>query len=73
MQHYPKALNHKTACNIYAAECVSKVQSIISIIFSVIYGTVCLLHTRFSRDDHDNVYFIFLSSSNRKYESLTIV
>ena len=29
--------------------------------------------TRFSCDDRENVYFILLSSSNRKYESLTIV
>ena len=26
-----------------------------------------------ARDDHDSVYFILLSSSHRKYESLTIV
>ena len=38
-----------------------------------IYGAVCLQLTQFSCDDRENVYFILLSSSNRKYESLTIV
>ena len=38
-----------------------------------LYGAVCLQLTQFSCDDRDNVYFILLSSSNRKYESLTIV
>ena len=37
-----------------------------------LYGAVCLQLTQFSCDDRENVYFI-LSSSNRKYESLTIV
>ena len=38
-----------------------------------LYGAVCLQLTQFSCDDRNNVYFILLSSSNRKYESLTIV
>ena len=37
-----------------------------------LYGAVCLQLTQFC-DDRENVYFILLSSSNRKYESLTIV
>ena len=39
-------------------------------------GAVCLQLTQFAFDDSENVYFILLSSlssSNRKYESLTIV
>ena len=32
-----------------------------------------LQFTQLSCDDRENVYFILLSSSNRKYESLTIV
>ena len=54
---------------------VSKVQSSISIIFYLIYGAVCLQLTQFFCDDHENVCFILLSSSNRKYryELLTIV
>ena len=38
-----------------------------------LYGAVCLQLTQFSCDDRENEYFILLSSSNRKYESLTIV
>ena len=36
-----------------------------------LYGAVCLQLTQLSCDDRENVYFIL--SSNRKYESLTIV
>ena len=38
-----------------------------------LYGAVCPQLTQFSCDDRENVYFILLSSSNRKYDSLTIV
>ena len=61
------------ACQVYAAECVSKIKTILSIIFYSIYGAVCLQLTQFSCDDRENSYFILLSSSNRKYESLTII
>ena len=54
-------------------ECVFKIKTILSIIFYSIYGSVCLQLTHFSCDDRENVYLILLSSSNRKYESLTIV
>ena len=47
---------------------VSKIKTILSIIFRSIYGVLCLQFTQFSCDDHENVYFILLSSSNRKYE-----
>ena len=73
MQTYLKALNYWNARQVYDAECVSKIKTIISIIFYSIYGAVCLQLTEISCDDHENVYFILLSSSNRKYESLTIV
>ena len=73
MQTYLKALNYKNACQVYDAECVSKIKTILSIIFYSIYGAVCLQLTQFSCDDRENVYFILSSSSNRKYESLTIV
>ena len=36
-----------------------------------LYGAVCLQLTQFC-DDRENVYFILLSSSNRKYESWII-
>ena len=59
---------------VYAADCVSKIKTLLSIIFCSLYGAVCLQFTQYSYDDHENVYFILSSSSsNRKYESLTIV
>ena len=58
---------------VYGAECVSKIKAILPIIFYSIYGAVWLQLTQLPCDDHENVYFILLSSSNRKYESLTIV
>ena len=58
---------------VYNAEYVSKLKKIISIIFCLLYGAVCLQFTQLSRDDCENVCFILLSSSNRKYEPLTIV
>ena len=58
---------------VYAAVYVSKIKIILSIILYTIYGAVCLQLAQFSSDDLENVYFILLSSSNRKYESLTIV
>ena len=73
MLTYLKALNYLNACQVYAAECVSKIKTIPSIIFYSIYGAVCLQLTQFSCDDRENVYFILLSSWNRKYETLTIV
>ena len=52
---------------------VSQIKTILSIIFYSKYGAVCLQLTQLSCDDRESVYFILLSSSNRKYESLTIV
>ena len=52
---------------------VSKIKTILSIILYSIYGAVCLQLTQLSSDGRENVNFILLSSSNRKYESLTIV
>ena len=63
----------KILSQLYNAECVSKIETILSIIFCSLFGAVCLQFTQLSCDDRENVYFILLSSSNRKYESLTIV
>ena len=50
-----------------------KIETIFAISFDSIYGAVsCLQLTKLSCDDCENVYFILLTS-NRKYESLTIV
>ena len=63
----------KMLSQVYVTECVSKIKTNLSIIFCSIYGAVCLQFTKFSCDDRDNMYLILLSSSNRKYEPLTIV
>ena len=53
-----KALNYWNASQVYAAECVSKIKTILSIIFYSIYGAVCLQLTQFYCGDRENVYFI---------------
>ena len=73
MQTYLKSLNCQNVFQVYAAECVSTFRKIILIIFLSIYGAVCLRLTHFSYVDCENVYCILSSSSNRKYESFTIV
>ena len=72
IQTHLKAFNYYNAGQVYRAECVSKIKTVLSIIFYSIYGAVCLQLTQLSRDGCENVYFILLSSSNRKYEPLTI-
>ena len=49
------------------------IQKLIVIIFRSTIMAVCLQLTQFACHDCENVYFILLSSSNGKYESLTIV
>ena len=44
-----------------------------NIIYIVIYDLITEWSYFLLTDDRENVYFILLSSSNRKYESLTIV
>ena len=72
MQTCLKALNYLNACQVYAVERVSKIKTILSIIFYSIFGAVGLQLTKLSIDDRENVFSIWLSSSNRKYESLNI-
>ena len=54
-------------------EYVSKIKPILLVIFYVIYGAACIQLTHFSYDDCVNMYFILLSSSNRKYDPFAIV
>ena len=61
------------ACQIYFVECVSKIKHIFSVIHYTIYGAVCFQFTHFPCDDWENIHFVLLSSSNRKYELLSIV
>ena len=73
VQTYLKALYLKNAYRIYFVECVSKIKHILSVIHYIICGAVCVQFTHFSCDDWENIYFVLLSSSNRKYELLPIV
>ena len=54
---------------------VCKIKHILSVIHYTICGAVCLQFPHFYCDDWDNIYiyFVSLSSSNRKYEVLPIV
>ena len=60
-------------CQIYFVECVNKIKHIFSVIHYTIYGSVCFQFTHFPCDDWENIHFVLLSSSNRKYELLSIV
>ena len=80
-------MNLEKPCQIYFVECVSKIEHILSVIryaiygtehiLSVIrhaiYGTVCFQFTHLPCDDVENICFVLLSSSNRKYEISPIV
>ena len=57
-----------TIGHIYFVACVSKIEHILSVIRYTIYGAVCFQFTHFPCDDWENIYFVLLSSSNRKYE-----
>ena len=73
VQTYLRTLNLEYACHIYFVECVSKIKHIFSVIHYTIYGAVCLQFTHFPYDDWENIHFVLLSSSTRKYELLFIV
>ena len=70
---YLRTLNLWNARQIYFVECVSKIKHIFSVIHYAIYGALCFQFTHFHCDDWENIHFILLSSSNRKYELLSIV
>ena len=68
-----KTFNLLKACQIYFVECVSKIKHIFSFIHYTLYGTVCFQFTHFPCDDWENIHYVLLSSSKRKYELLSIV
>ena len=51
MQMYLKILNFWNTCQLHSVECVSKIKSILSIIFHAIYRAVFIQLTRFSYED----------------------
>ena len=71
VQTYLRTLNLWNACQIYFVEC--KIKHIFSVIHCTIYGAVSFQFTHFPCDDWDNIHFVLLSSSNWKYEILSIV
>ena len=58
---------------MYMLQCVCLRLRQFSPLSFIQYMGLCLQLTQFSCYDRENVYFILLSSSNRKYESWTIV
>ena len=73
VQTYLRTLNLWNACQIYFVEWVSKIKHIFSVIHYTIYGAVCFQFTHLPCDNGENIHFVLLSSSNRKYELLSIV
>ena len=58
---------------MYFVECVSKIKHMFSVIHHTLYGAMCCQFTHFPYDDWENIHFVLLSSTNRKYELLSIV
>ena len=73
MQTYLKTLNMQNARQVYFAECVSEIKHILSVLHYTKYGAVCFQFTHLPCDDGNNIYFVLVSSSDRKYELLPIV
>ena len=72
MQTYLKVFAIWNACQVYSVEYVSKMKSILSIIFCAIYGTVFAACPFLFWWLWEYLYFILLLSSNQKYESSAI-
>ena len=57
----------------FGLQIVCKIKQVFPVIHYTIYGAVCFQFTHFPCDDWENIHFGLLSSSNRKYELLSIV
>ena len=76
MQTDLKALNLKNACQIYFVECVSNIKHILSVIHYKYVGLYVFslpISLVMIERIYIYIYFVLLSSSNRKYELLPIV
>ena len=51
IQTYLKVLNFQNACQVHSVKCVSKIRSVLCVIYHVIYGAVCILLIQLSDDD----------------------
>ena len=56
MQRYLKVLNPKNASQTHSVECVSKIKSVLSIIFHAMYGVVCIQLTHSFYGDCENTF-----------------
>ena len=73
VQTYLQTLNLWNVCQIYFVECVSKIEHIHLVVHYSIYGAVCFQLPN-SLVTVERIYcFVLLSSSNRKFEQLSIV
>ena len=57
----------------YILSRVSKFENVLLAIHFTIWGAVCFQFTHVPCDDWEDIYFLFFSSSNQKYELLSIV
>ena len=74
VQTYLKPLNLWNVCQIYFVECVSKNKHILSVIHHTICEAVCFsVYPFLLWWLREYIYFVLISSSNRKYELLPIV
>ena len=73
VQTYLTTLNSWTASQIYFVECVIKTRHILLVIHYKIRGAVCFSLPISLWWLKEYIYFVLLSSSNRKYELLPIV
>ena len=73
VQTYLNTLNLWNAWQIYFVQCESMIKHVFSVIQYTIYGALCFQCTHFACDVWENIHFVLLSSSNRKYDLLSIV
>ena len=75
VQTYLKALNILNACQIYFVECVTKIKHILFVFHSLynMWGCMFSVYPFPLWWLGEYIYFILLSSANRKYELLPIV
>ena len=74
VQTYPMALKLQNACQKYFVECVSKIKHILSVnpLYNM-WGCMFSDYPFLLWWLREHIYFVLLSSSNRKYELLPIV
>ena len=69
----PEDIEHRMPVRYILSSVWLRLSIFCSVIPYTIYGTVCFQFTHLSWDDWENIHFVLLSSSNMKYELLSIV